>query len=113
MRAMSEIVRDQKPLTLGPAETVKHACECMRERRVGAVLVIEGDRRVIGIFTGRDAVCRVLAERRDPAVTRLAEVMTRDPATRCSTGSLSRLHSRPSRSLNPPCAPPRPVCRRR
>jgi CBS domain-containing protein len=51
----------------------------MRERNVGAVLVTEGERRLVGIFTGRDAVHRVLAEGKDAAQTRLAEVMTRDP----------------------------------
>ena len=53
----------------------------MRERRVGAVLVIETDQRLLGIFTGRDAVHRVLAEGRSAARTKLAEVMTRDPDT--------------------------------
>jgi CBS domain-containing protein len=53
----------------------------MRERRVGAVLVTEGDYRLVGIFTGRDAVHRVLAEGKSAARTRLAEVMTRDPNT--------------------------------
>jgi CBS domain-containing protein len=81
MRAMSEIVRDQKPLVLSPRATVKHACECMRERRVGAVLVADRGHHLVGIFTGRDAVCRVLAEDRGAAETTLAEVMTRDPAT--------------------------------
>ena len=37
--------------------------------------------RLVGIFTGRDAVCRVLAQRRDPSTTRLAEVMTATPTT--------------------------------
>jgi CBS domain-containing protein len=80
MRAMSEIVRDQKPLILSPKTTVKHACERMRDRRVGAVLVAERD-RLVGIFTGRDAVCRVLAEGKDAVETTLGEVMTRNPAT--------------------------------
>jgi CBS domain-containing protein len=87
MRAMSEIVRDQKPLTLSPKATVKHACQRMRERRVGAVLVTDKDHRLVGIFTGRDAVCRVLAEGKDSAETTLAEVMTRDPCTMPPTNS--------------------------
>jgi len=87
MRAMSEIVRDQKPLTLSARATVKHACECMRDRRVGAVLVTDKDHRLIGIFTGRDAVCRVLAEGKDPAETTLAAVMTRSPCTMPPTNS--------------------------
>ena len=53
----------------------------MRERRVGAVLVTEDDRRLLGIFTGRDAVHRVLAEGRSAVRTKLAEVMTREPDT--------------------------------
>ncbi len=81
MRHMSAIIKDQDPLMLSPGTTVKHACECMRERRVGAVLITDKDRHLLGIFTGRDAVCRVLAEGKDPAKTRLSEVMTRDPDT--------------------------------
>ena len=81
MRLMSEIINHQDPLTLSSATTIKHACQSMRARRVGAVLVTDKDRHLLGIFTGRDAVCRVLAEGKDPAKTRLSEVMTRDPDT--------------------------------
>jgi CBS domain-containing protein len=51
----------------------------MRDRRVGAVLVTDGDRRLVGIFTGRDAVHRVLAEGKSAVRTTLAEVMTPNP----------------------------------
>jgi CBS domain-containing protein len=54
MRKMLDIVGDQKPLTLPPDATVQGACRLMRDRRVGAVLVIEEDRHLVGIFTGRD-----------------------------------------------------------
>jgi CBS domain-containing protein len=81
MRSMSDIVRNQNPLTLPPVATVKHACECMRERKVGAVLVTDADRRLLGIFTGRDAIGRVLAEGKDAGSTVLAEVMTHNPRT--------------------------------
>ena len=80
-RHMMEIVRDQNPVTLSPDNTVKEACERMRDRRIGAVLVTDQDNHLVGIFTGRDAVCSVLAEGRDAAQTRLAEVMTPDPDT--------------------------------
>ena len=53
----------------------------MRDRRVGAVLVTDGDRRLVGIFTGRDAVHRVLAEGKSAVRTALAEVMTPNPDT--------------------------------
>ncbi len=80
-RHVSDMVSHQNPLTLLPTATAMEACRCMRDRRVGAVLVTDGDRRLVGIFTGRDAVCRVLAEGRNLAKTTMAEVMTRDPET--------------------------------
>ena len=79
MRKMSDLVRHQDPLTLPPQATVKEACRHMRDRRVGAVLVTEADRRLIGIFTGRDAIHRVLAEGKSAARTKLSEVMTQNP----------------------------------
>ena len=79
MRKMSDFVRNQDPLTLPPDATVQEACRHMRDRRVGAVLVIEDGGRVVGIFTGRDAVYRVLAEGKSAGDTKLTEVMTHDP----------------------------------
>ena len=81
MRTMSDIVRDQNPLMLPPDATVMQAARHMRERRVGAVLVTEGDCVLVGIFTGRDAVSRVVAEGKDPATTTLGQVMTYNPDT--------------------------------
>ena len=81
MRTVSDIVRSRDPATLPPSATVRDACRYMRDRRIGAVLVTEGNQRLLGIFTGRDAVHRVLAEGKSAARTKLVEVMTRDPDT--------------------------------
>lgn len=81
MRKMSEIVRDRRPVTMPPETPVMEACARMRDHRIGAVLVVDGEHRLLGIFTGRDAVSRVLAEGRDARATRLAEVMTPAPRT--------------------------------
>jgi CBS domain-containing protein len=92
-RSASDMVRHQRPLTLPDTASVQAACSAMRERRVGAVLVVDRGGRLVGIFTGRDAVCRVVAEARDPAATPLAAVMTRDPDTtsgRCAAIDLLR-----------------------
>jgi CBS domain-containing protein len=62
-------------LTIEPDATVLDAVERMNEHRVGAVVVCDGG-RVRGIFTERDLLRRVVGERRDPAATRLSEVMT-------------------------------------
>lgn len=79
-RQMSDMVRQQSPLTLPPTAAVQEACRKMAERRVGAVLVTQG-RELVGIFTGRDAVARVLAEGRDARKTTLGQVMTKNPMT--------------------------------
>ena len=81
-RPLSELLRGQTaPLTLPPGTIVRDACRAMRERAVDAVLVADGAGPLLGIFTGRDALRRVLAEARDADRATLAEVMTRDPAT--------------------------------
>jgi CBS domain-containing protein len=79
-RPMSEILRNQVPLTLAPEATVQEACRQMHARGVGAVLVTDPKGGLLGIFTGRDAV-RMLARARDPADTPLRHVMTRHPHT--------------------------------
>jgi CBS domain-containing protein len=80
-RHLLDMIRDTRPLILPPTATVKEACRHMREQRTGAVLVMDGAKRLLGIFTGRDAVCRVLAEGRGAAHTHLGDVMT--PAPSC------------------------------
>jgi CBS domain-containing protein len=80
MRQLSDIICNQTPLTLAPTCTVKEACAQMKSHRVGAVLVMEGDGELVGIFTGRDAV-GVLAAGKNAAKTKLADVMTHDPIT--------------------------------
>lgn len=79
-RKLADIVKDQTPLVLAERETVQKACRCMWERRVGSVLVVDGQQCLTGIFTGRDAV-RALAEGKDGALTLLAHAMTPDPVT--------------------------------
>ena len=69
MRKMSDIV------------SVREACQRMHGSRIGAVLVAAEDRRLLGIFTGRGAVHRVLAEGQGAARTKLVQVMTPDPDT--------------------------------
>ena len=79
-RSMAEIIRDQHPLSLPPDATVAEACAAMHRRRVGAVLVTEADDRLLGIFTGRDAV-HCLAQGCDASHATLREVMTPNPIT--------------------------------
>lgn len=79
-RTMGEIIRNQNPLTMPPHATVAQACAAMHKHRVGAVLVVDEADRLLGIFTGRDAV-RCLAEGCDAKHAKLREVMTAKPVT--------------------------------
>jgi len=62
-------------------ESVVNAARLMNERGIGGVVVMDGG-AMVGIFTERDILRRVVAERRDPATTTIREVMT-SPVTCC------------------------------
>lgn len=67
-----------------PEVSVTECVRKMNELRIGAMLVIESD-RLVGIFTERDAMTRVLGGGLDPTRTPVAEVMSSDPV--CVTPS--------------------------
>ena len=79
IRSVADIVMRQNPVTLPASATVQQACRLMRDHRIGAILVTAEGGRLSGLFTGRDAVGRVVAEALDPAHTPLAAVMTKNP----------------------------------
>jgi CBS domain-containing protein len=74
------VMRRAKLVRAKPETLVARAAAMMAAKNVGAVLVVEGA-RLVGIFTERDIVFRVVACGLDPRTTRIAEVMTRDPQT--------------------------------
>lgn len=67
-------------------DTVLEAARLMNERRIGAVVVFEPTDGVVGIFTERDILRRVVAECRSPESARVGEVMSR-PVTCCKPGT--------------------------
>ena len=67
-------------LFISPDQTVGDAVSLMDEKRIGALLVMEGD-SLIGIFTERDVLRRVVAAGREVASTKVGEVMTREIVT--------------------------------
>lgn len=76
-RTLQSIV-SQRPLATGtPDMSVYQAALIMREKGVGSV-VVENDNRLMGIFTERDLLNRVVAAGKDPEKTTLSEVMTKD-----------------------------------
>lgn len=63
-----------------PREYVAEACRRMSEHRIGALLVVD-DGRLVGIFSERDVVKRVVAVGLDPATTPVGKVCSSDVAT--------------------------------
>jgi CBS domain-containing protein len=60
---------------IDPADTVLDAVDVMCRAHVGALLVMADD-ALVGIFSERDLMTRVVLTRRDPGATRVSEVMT-------------------------------------
>jgi CBS domain-containing protein len=74
------VMERKKLLTAPPETTVSQAAKLMAKKNVGAVMVVENE-LLVGIFTERDAVFRVIARGHDTQTTLLADVMTTSPQT--------------------------------
>jgi CBS domain-containing protein len=73
------LVESRRPVaSVRPDTTVTECVRLMNSENIGAVLVMEDD-KLIGMFTERDALNKVLADGMDPAGTKVSEVMTKDP----------------------------------
>ncbi len=77
---IKSVMEKKKFLTASPQATVANAARLMASKNAGAVLVVEDD-RLVGIFTERDVVFRVVALGLDAKTTQLLEVMTTAPKT--------------------------------
>ena len=87
-RSVGVLLRDQETFSLGPQATVQEAAVMMAAHRVGAIPVIEDSGRLVGLFTERDLLNRVVAKGLMPGDLRLTEVMTADPITVSAEASL-------------------------
>ncbi len=64
--------------SVGPDTRVTECVRLMTASKIGALIVLDGE-QLIGIFTERDALNKVLAGGLDPGNTKVSEVMTKDP----------------------------------
>jgi CBS domain-containing protein len=78
-RTIREIIEGQEPLTAPSEMTVAEAARLMKQRNVGAMMVVDGG-KLVGMFTERDALFRVLSAGLD-GTTPLSKVMTKNPRT--------------------------------
>ncbi len=79
-RMISDMLDGRMLVTARKDMTVRSACQLMAEKRIGALLVTEGE-QICGIFTERDALNKVLAGSLNPDSVSLSQVMVANPQT--------------------------------
>ncbi len=67
-------------ITARPDQTVLEVAQAMTEGRIGAIPVLQGE-KLVGIFSERDLMTRVIVAGLDAADTLIADVMTREVVT--------------------------------
>lgn len=79
-RVISNIIEGRPLISCKKDSTVRDACKLMTAKKISALAVVDKD-RLVGIFTERDAMAKILAAGRDPDKTAISEVMAADPQT--------------------------------
>ncbi len=77
MHRLRSVIQRRRLVTAAPGDWVLGVVELMTEGRIGAIPILDGE-ELVGIFSERDLMTRVVVPRRDPDETRISEVMTRD-----------------------------------
>lgn len=75
---VASVLKEKKKSRLvstAPSTSVVDAVRVMNDENIGAVLILDGQ-KLVGIFTERDVMVRVVGAKRDPATTLVSEVMT-------------------------------------
>jgi CBS domain-containing protein len=79
-KTIREFIRPGRLAQVTPEDSVASAIEVMKAQHAYCCAVVEGG-RLVGVFTERDFLTRVTAERRPIAATRMRDVMTPEPVT--------------------------------
>lgn len=79
-RTVKQVIEGQDPVVAPSSTMIGAAARLMKERNVGALMVVEND-KLVGVFTERDGLFRVLADGLAGDSTPLSAVMTSNPQT--------------------------------
>jgi CBS domain-containing protein len=77
MRQIGEIIEGHPLFHVPSTSTVRDAARTMSDRNIGAIAVLDSG-KLVGIFSERDLLTRIVAEGRNPDDTRVDSVMTKD-----------------------------------
>jgi CBS domain-containing protein len=69
-----DVIRDREPYSMKATASVMEAAEFMAQRRIGAVCVMDEAGKLIGVFSERDLLNRVVVPRHDASTMKLGDV---------------------------------------
>ena len=72
-----DVIRDREPYSMKATASVMDAAEFMAQRRIGAVCVLDDEGKLIGVFSERDLLNRVVVPRHDALAMKLGEVTSK------------------------------------
>ena len=76
MMLIRHVIRDREPYSMRESDTVQDAAEFMAARNIGAVCIVDDSGKLLGVFSERDVVKRVVLQKRDPSNVRVGEVLS-------------------------------------
>ena len=71
---IKDVIRAREPYSISPSTTVQEAAEFMAAHNIGAVCVVDDKGKLLGVFSERDVMNRVVVQRRDPSLLKVGEV---------------------------------------
>jgi CBS domain-containing protein len=77
MKQIGEIIEGHPLFHVAPADIVREVARTMSKNKIGAIAVLDAG-KLVGIFSERDVLTRIVAEGRNPDETRVDSVMTKD-----------------------------------
>jgi len=77
MKQIGEIIEGHPLFHVSPAASVRDAARTMSEHKIGAIAVLDAG-KLVGIFSERDVLTRIVSDGRNPDETRVESVMTKE-----------------------------------
>jgi CBS domain-containing protein len=74
MMLIKDVIRNREPYSMKPSASVQDAAEFMASRNIGAVCIVDEGGKLLGVFSERDVVHRVVLQKRDPASLQVGDV---------------------------------------
>jgi CBS domain-containing protein len=69
-----DVIRNREPYSIKASASVQEAAEFMAARNIGAVCILDDQGKLLGVFSERDILNRVVVPRRDPRAVSVGEV---------------------------------------